>query len=547
MLTDYLLPQLGENVTEATIVKILISEGDTISIDQIILEVETGKANLEVQSEYSGRVKQLLVQEGSKCLVGQKVMTIEQIENELNNEPNISDETQTIQVENISTDKSSAEIIKNVPNLGENITEATIVKVLTKVGNNVQIGDVIFEIETGKASLEITAEENGQICNIFGQENSKVKPGDMLYSIKTFVDTEAKPIDIPDISITSNSEEKLAELHIEEVKPILESNNDSFQPDTYNLKKVIYIPASPSVRKFAREIGIDINKVSTENNKRITIDDVKAYAKKLAQSFSNEIIDTKPQQTYTQGPLYYEPLPDFSKWGNTDIQEMSLIRKKTAEHLSYAWNTIPHVTQFDKADITNFETFKTKYAKKFEKDNVKITITAVILKVLTYALKKYPQFNSSIDMETGKIIYKNYYNLGVAVDTDRGLLVPVIKNVDEKSIIQISKELTDIAKKTRDKKISLEEMQGGTFTVSNLGGFGGTYFTPIVNYPEVAILGLSRSNSEPVFIDGKFEPRIMLPLSLSYDHRIIDGADAIRFLRWVIDALQEPLLLSLEI
>jgi pyruvate dehydrogenase E2 component (dihydrolipoamide acetyltransferase) len=240
------------------------------------------------------------------------------------------------------------------------------------------------------------------------------------------------------------------------------------------------------------------------------------------------------------------PLPDFAKWGEVERQAMSNIRRKTAEHLSMAWNTIPHVTQCEKADITSLEELRKKHSPAVEKAGGKLTVTAILVKVLAAAVKQFPQFNASIDMQADEIVLKKYVNVGVAVDTDRGLLVPVIRNVDQKNITQIAAEVQQAAVKARDRKLSLDDMSGGGISISNLGGIGGTYFTPIVNWPEVAILGVSRGHTEPVWTGKEFEPRLMLPLSLSYDHRVIDGADAMRFLRWVADALEQPFLLALH-
>jgi pyruvate dehydrogenase E2 component (dihydrolipoamide acetyltransferase) len=298
-------------------------------------------------------------------------------------------------------------------------------------------------------------------------------------------------------------------------------------------------PAAPSVRRLAREIGVDVNQIKgTGPGGRILLDDVKAFSKALHQQ-KNEIQHIRAEQ-------HLEPLPDFSKFGETVVENMSNIRRKTAEHLSHAWHTIPHVTQFDKADITQLEEFRKGYAKSAEKFGVKLTVTAILVKVIASALKTYPQFNASVDMQNKTIVYKKYFNIGIAVDTDFGLIVPVIKNADKLNIIEISKEINALAEKARTKKASVADLQGGCFTITNLGGIGGTSFTPIVNSPEVAILGVSKGSIEPVWIDGKFEPRLMLPLSLSYDHRIIDGADGIRFLRWVIEALENPLKLIVE-
>jgi len=242
-----------------------------------------------------------------------------------------------------------------------------------------------------------------------------------------------------------------------------------------------------------------------------------------------------------------EELPDFTRWGEVERQPMSKVREKTARHLSYAWATIPHVTQFDKADITELEQLRQRFAKPVEAAGGKLTITVILLKIIAVALKRFPQFNASVDMDRKEIIYKKYINIGVAVDTDRGLLVPVIKQVDNKNLTQLARELTELAQKARDRKLTLEEMQGGNFSISNLGGIGGTGFSPVVNSPEVAILGVSRSEMQQVFQTGEYRSRLMMPLSLSYDHRLIDGADAARFLRWVAETMEQPFRILLEV
>jgi pyruvate dehydrogenase E2 component (dihydrolipoamide acetyltransferase) len=247
----------------------------------------------------------------------------------------------------------------------------------------------------------------------------------------------------------------------------------------------------------------------------------------------------------SRGPV--EPkLPDFSKWGTVERVSIRGVRRKTAEHLRESWNTVPHVTQQDRADITELEQLRARFAPKAEQAGGKMTITAIALKVVASALKIYPQFNASIDMEREEIVYKQYINIGVATDTERGLLVPVLRDVDKKNIVELAGELAQLSKRAREKKLKPEEMEGGTFTITNLGGIGGTGFSPIVNHPEVAILGLSRSRMEPEWINGKFEPRLVLPLSLSYDHRLIDGADAARFVRWIAEAFEQPFLLSVQ-
>jgi pyruvate dehydrogenase E2 component (dihydrolipoamide acetyltransferase) len=297
------------------------------------------------------------------------------------------------------------------------------------------------------------------------------------------------------------------------------------------------VPAAPHVRRLARELGVEIHEIEgTGPGGRISEDDVKAHAKGLLVSAA------------AQTPLaHVEPaLPDFARWGKIERVSIRGIRRKTAEHLREAWNTIPHVTQNDRADITELEQLRARFAPKAEEAGGKMTVTAIALKVCASALKVFPQFNASIDMTHEEIIYKQYIHIGVAVDTDCGLLVPVIHDVDKKNIVELAAELTQLSLKAREKKLTPQEMEGGTFTITNLGGIGGTGFSPIVNHPEVAILGLSRSSMEPVWLNGKFEPRLVLPLSLSYDHRLIDGADAARFLRWIAEAFEQPFLLSVQ-
>ena len=296
------------------------------------------------------------------------------------------------------------------------------------------------------------------------------------------------------------------------------------------------IPATPAVRRLAREIGVDIGVVSgTGEGGRILLDDVKAAAKRLLQA-------PAPAAAHPAAA----PLPDFAQWGTVEEQAMNAVRRATATHLTAAWQTIPAVTQLDKADITELEQLRKRYAPRAEAAGGKLTVTAILVKVLATALKVFPQFNASIDLARATVIYKRYCTIGIAVDTDRGLLVPVIRDADRKNIIEIAAALGEISARARARKLSPAEMAGGSFTISNLGGIGGSHFSPIINAPEVAILGVSRAELEPVWRDGAFVPRLRLPLSLTYDHRLIDGADGIRFLRWVIEALEQPLLLALE-
>jgi pyruvate dehydrogenase E2 component (dihydrolipoamide acetyltransferase) len=289
------------------------------------------------------------------------------------------------------------------------------------------------------------------------------------------------------------------------------------------------------VRRLARELGVEIRLVQgTGPEGRIGVEDVQQFVKTaLAGGGGGTAALASPD------------LPDFTKWGEVERKPMSNIRRKTAEHLGNAWRVIPHVTQHDKADITGIEALRKQFGAQAERAGGKLTVTSIALKVIAAAMRKFPQFNSSIDAVRGEIVYKKAVHVGVAVDTPRGLLVPVIRDVDQKGIIELSAELAKASEKARAGKLSLDDMQGGGFTITNLGGIGGTSFTPIVNWPEVAILGMSRGSHEPVFNGQTFEPRLMLPLSLSYDHRVIDGADGARFLRWVAEAFEQPFVMAL--
>ncbi len=421
-----------------------------------------------------------------------------------------------------------------LPSLGENIKSGNVVKINVSIGQTIQKDQPLIELETDKATVEVPSPMDGVIQEILIKEGQDVKIGQVILKIeeketagksKTAVAAESSKIEQP----------------IRETSPA--SPPGDLTQTTSSASSAPILPvsaevsAAPSVRRFAREIGIEIAKVpGTGPRGRISLEDVKAYAKRILTSVGAQ--NALPLQTQVST----KPLPDFAKWGDIDRQSMNNIRKKTAQHLSYAWVTIPHVTQFDKADITEIE----KLRKRHSTAERKLTITPFLLKVIASALKEFPQFNASVDMTTNEIIYKKYFHIGVAVDTDRGLLVPVIRDVDKKNIFQLADELNQLAERARDKKLTLEEMQGGCLSLTNLGGIGGTNFTPIVNWPEVAIVGISRAQIEAVYQDNQFIPRFMLPLSLSYDHRLIDGADGARFLRWVCEAIEQPSLMELE-
>jgi len=461
-----------------------------------------------------------------------------------------------------------------LPELGENVASGDVLRVLVKPGDTLAKDQPVLELETDKATIEVPSSVAGQVKEVKVKVGDKVTVGQPILSVDggdaagsqapaaaapaAEVPKKAAPAKAP---AAAPSPERAAPAAPSAAAPAraqkAEEQEDTRPAGAAPSHKVVDInrgarqaaepaerdfpvaPASPSVRRMARELGVDIAQVAGSGpNGRISIDDVKAHTKKLVTAVA--------AGATVAGAA--EALPDFTRWGAVERQPMRAVRRKTAEHLSAAWATIPHVTQHDVADITTLEELRKKYTKAVEAAGGNLTVTAIAVKVAAAALKLFPQFNASVDLAANEIVYKKYVNIGIAVDTDRGLLVPVIRDVDAKSITHISVELSQLSEKARNRKISLDEMQGGCFSISNLGGIGGTSFTPIVNAPEVAILGISRARMEPVYNKetSQFAPRLMLPLSLSYDHRLIDGADGIRFLRWVVEALEQPFLLALQ-
>ncbi len=460
----------------------------------------------------------------------------------------------------------------NLPALGENIDDGTVVGILVAVGDRVEVNQPVLEIETDKANLEVPSGFSGVVTEILVENGATAEVGAPVLMYEDAVDapdaaedasaaeeegqaaSEAPTAETPETAATDSSDQADAAGATEPVEqppdtsaapaaepaPVREAASPPTAPSVPSVPSVSSdaqpVPAAPSVRRFAREIGLDIGQVpGTGPGGRISVEDVKGHARQLSAG-----------RGAATGPAPSVPLPDFSKWGPVETESMSNLRRAAAQHLGAAWTNIPHVTYGDKADVTDMEALRKQFGPAAEAGGGKLTMTAIALKIVAAALKRFPLFNASVDMSRHEIIYKKYYHVGVAVDTDRGLVVPVIRDVDRKNMVELSVELSEVAAKARDRKLSPDDMQGSTFTISNLGGFGGTFFAPIVNAPDVAILGLARSRMEQVYVDGAFQPRLMLPLMISYDHRLIDGADGARFMQWLVQAFEEPFLLSLE-
>ena len=437
MIKEVVIPEIGENITTGDVVKLLVSVGDTVAIDQSLVELETDKAVVEIPSTAAGRVTEILVAEGTTVEIGRPIVKID--------------------------DSATAEQVVEQP---------------------------------------VTPEPAPKPAR------QKTKPEPAKPSAPAPVAVETKPAEKP--------------------KPAVMSRTDALRRAARGEGGSVAAP--PSVRRLARELGVDIGTVPGSGpGGRVSADDVKDFAKGVVSGMGT--------------PSAGVAVPPAEE---TERVPMTKIRKLTAEAMTYSWVTVPHVTQYDKADITDLEEARKKFGKDVAISGGKLTVTSILTKVAAAALKVFPQFNASADMEAQEIVLKKYYHIGVAVDTDRGLLVPVVRNVDRKNISQLSAELADLADRARNKKIKPDELAGGNFTISNLGGIGGTIFSPIVYSPQVAIIGVGRAVMEPKYVDGKFVPRLMLPLAVSYDHRVIDGADGARFLRWVCEALEEPFLMPLS-
>jgi pyruvate dehydrogenase E2 component (dihydrolipoamide acetyltransferase) len=588
---EFKLPALGENIEQGDLVRLMVAPGAEISEGQAVMELETDKAVVEVPSSVSGTIKDILVKEGDKIKVGQVIFTADgngasaaaasgagqptakpaakaQVPQRSSGsaatgaKPEPAREAAATQPESRrsrSTDAPATTEFR-LQELGENISQGELVRRMIAPGAKVSEGQPVMELETDKAVVEVPSTVTGVVGEVKVKEGEKIKVGQVIFTLQGSAPSKAEPARPQSRPVEHVSGQHGARLAFQAaIRAEGKTEEQALPPDQPRPRPAAFsmpiqlgkvagtehreaVPAAPHTRRLAREIGVDIYDVKGSGpGGRISEEDVKAHAKAALAAASSAA--NAPARA---GHFIAPQLPDFSKWGKIERVSMRGVRRKTAEHLAESWNTIPHVTQHDRADITELEQLRARFAPKAEQAGGKMTVTAIALKVCAAALKVFPQFNATIDMEKEEIIYKQYISIGVAADTDRGLLVPVIRDVDKKNIVELAVELSQLSQKARDKKITLADMEGGTFTITNLGGIGGTAFTPIVNHPEVAILGLSRSRMEPEWIGGKFEPRLILPLSLSYDHRLIDGADAARFLRWIAEAFEQPFLLSVQ-
>ena len=417
-----------------------------------------------------------------------------------------------------------------LPELGEGIESGQVIEVLVAPGDRVSVEQPLLEVETDKAAVEIPSPADGTVIEVCVSTGDTVGINQLLVRIDGEREKPSSEKDASPGAAAKEGKPAAAEKPAPKTKPPGEKQPSppGVSAGSEAAAGPLEVPAAPSVRRLARELGVGLRSVpGTGPRGRILERDVKAHAKAIIKSASSApAVPAEP------------PLPDFSRWGETAAESFSTVRKLTAERLSQAW-AAPHVTQFDKAYVSRLEDLRKLNKEKVAAAGGNLTVTAILVKAISRALLEFPKFNSSIHMGSSTIVYKKYINIGIAVDTERGLLVPVIRDADKKDITEISVELTDISSAAREKKLSADRLRGGTFTITNLGGIGGVFFTPILNPPEVAILGVSRSSVEPAYVKGELVGKLMLPLSLSYDHRLIDGAEAARFLRWLCETLEK--------
>jgi pyruvate dehydrogenase E2 component (dihydrolipoamide acetyltransferase) len=465
MLKDVKIPEISENVTSGTIVEVHVKAGDAVAVDDVLVEMETEKAVVEIPSPYAGTIEEVLVAEGDEKNVGDVIVKIDAAdeEQEEEGEPREAPSAEAGEKE----DQAQSEPAQEEPEASSESEEA------------------------GSADTE-EAEERED----YREAETEEQPAPPPAADREAADRSSKP-------------ERPA-------------------------------PAAPSVRRFARELGVDIHAVAgSGHDGRISQADISAHVK---QRLAGQAPDARKADA---GPSDQPPLPDFSRWGPVRSEKLATVRRLTAENTSASWRIVPQVTQFDEADITDLQTFLERHGKQAERQGGKLTVTAVLMKVCAAALERFPAFNASIDLANEQLIYKDYVHIGLAVDTDRGLLVPVIRDVQTKGILALAAEIVDTAQRARNKKTKPDEFEGGTFTISNQGGIGGTAFTPVVVWPQAAILGISRAQPRLVEVDGEIASRTILPLCVSYDHRIVDGADAARFLDFICRSLEQGLTLVL--
>lgn len=568
MATEFKLPSLGDGIDSADVAEVLVSVGDTVENEQILMELETDKAVVELQADFAGKITEIKVNDGDSIAVGDVVLVFEaseatsesdqaapdaasdssqQSESAEAEAPAAETQSSAAQADEPQSKEASSQPFE-VPTLGDGIDSADVAEILVSVGDELGPGDILMELETDKAVVELPLESGGVIEEILIEEGDTIKVGQHVLTVK--VGGAAPASSAPNASASGSSAP--TSKPSAPATPAASSASPAKEPTIVETTAVAAPasqtktdgpppPAAPSTRRLARELGVNLREVSGSGpGGRILTENVHAFVKQRMTSPASNLPAVSGAAASGGMALAPPPLPDFANFGDVRREKLSKLGRTAAENLTTAWHVIPHVTQQDVCDITDLEAARKKFGAGAGAKGPKVTMTAIAMKALATCLEAFPKFNSSLDPETMEIVYKDFINIGCAVDTPYGLVVPVIKACNEKSILEIASDLTDLAGKARDRKLAMNDMMGATCTVTNLGGIGGTAFTPIVNYPEVAILGMCRGQKQPAIQDGQLVERLMLPLSLSYDHRVINGADAAKFLVAFKNMLADP-------
>ena len=540
-MTEITIPDLG-GADAVEVIDILVKEGDTVAIDDALMTVESDKASMDIPASASGTIEAILVKVGDSVAEGDAVFKLAGGSDDSATAQTTEEATATenkdvppapTPAEPKPATQTSSDLDVSIPDLG-GANDVEVIDLLVSIGDIVEADQPVITVESDKASMDVPTSAAGTIKAINVAVGDTVNEGDNIIVVTTSdattTTTEASP------STKDSTPAPVASANAKKT----ETNTSATKPTEVKQQAAPSTSgeyhASPSVRRFARELGVDLSKVTGSNRKnRISKDDVKVFVK--------GVISNKAPMTAASGGAGIPEVPaqDFSKFGDIEVQALNKIKRVTAAHVHRSWLNIPHVTHNDESNIASLEEFRktlnAEYAKR--KQDIKLSPLAFIVKAVVNALKAYPQFNSSLENGGENLIVKNYYHIGIAVETPNGLVVPVIRDADTLSVAEIAQAMGDLAKKARDGKLTANDMSGGTFTISSLGGIGGTHFTPIVNAPEVAILGVSRSKTQPVWNGSEFIPAPILPLSLSYDHRVIDGAEAARFTRHIAAVLED--------
>ena len=536
------VPDIGgaENVD---VIAVEVKAGDTIAVDDTLITLETDKATMDVPADAAGVVKEVKIKVGDKVSEGSLILTVEAAGAAEAPAAPAADSAPAAPAETAPAAQAAPAVggvsVVEVPDIGgsENVD---VIAVEVKVGDTVALDDTLITLETDKATMDVPATAAGVVKAVYIKVGDKVSQGAKIIEVEGAASTA--PTAAPQATAPATEAPKAAPTPAAAAPAAPAASGApkaAFGATPINEAAFIKAHAGPSVRKLARELGVDLGLVSGSGAKgRIVKEDVKSFVKGVMQNGGALKSAAAPAASLGGGlDLLPWPKVDFTKFGAVEVKELSRIKKISGQNLARNWVMIPHVTQHDDADMTELEEFRKKLNKEWEREGVKLSPLAFIIKACVKALQQFPEFNSSLDGDN--LVLKQYYHIGFAADTPNGLVVPVIKDADKKGLKEISLELGELSKKARDGKLKPQEMQGASFTISSLGGIGGTYFTPIVNAPEVAILGVCKSQIRPVWNGSEFAPRLMCPLSLSYDHRVIDGAAACRFTTYLGQVLAD--------